>query len=204
MSDSDSSEEDLGDLSPFQRAVHADAYKRALVFEKQVAKYEATGERLDAVVDQMKLWVKNTATEYDPKREIQTFTVAVFPRTPIKELRVRRGGGAGEGWGAPQPRPLPCPLCHSNGLLLFPSPAPQQTIFSIMGFKPPVTRFGDDSDDEAAPPPPDEAAAKIQRLKLIYRGLVLEDGKVFDDYEWKKERWKWSKPYAGGGLLLLV
>ncbi len=20
---------------------------------------------------------------------------------------------------------------------------------------------------------------------------------VFDDYEWRKERWKWSKPYAG-------
>lgn len=36
----------------------------------------------------------------------------------------------------------------------------------------------------------------MKSLKLVYRGKVLEDGDVFDDYEWRKERWKWSKPYA--------
>lgn len=76
----------------------------------------------------------------------------------------------------------------------------QATIFTTLGFKPPVTRFGEDSDDEeaaAAAAAADKDSAKVKKLKLVYRGLVLEDGKVFDDYEWKKERWKWSKPYAG-------
>jgi hypothetical protein len=40
-------------------------------------------------VNQMKLWVKNTATEYDSAKEVQTFVVTVYPETPIKELRVR-------------------------------------------------------------------------------------------------------------------
>lgn len=90
MSDSDtSSDSEPEGLTPFQRIVHRDAYKRALVFEKQVVRYEGTETRLDGIVDQMKLWVKNAATEYDPKREMQTFVITVYPKTPIKEIRVR-------------------------------------------------------------------------------------------------------------------
>ncbi len=57
----------------------------------------------------------------------------------------------------------------------------------------PVTRFEDDEEGAIEAP----TASGSGHLKLIYRGLVLEDGLVFDDYEWRKERWKWSKPYAG-------
>ncbi len=65
-------------------------------------------------------------------------------------------------------------------------------VFEKIGVKAPVTRFDDGEGEIEASP-----ASKTGELKLIYRGLVLEDGKVFDDYEWRKERWKWSKPYAG-------
>jgi hypothetical protein len=67
----------------------------------------------------------------------------------------------------------------------------QDTIFSTVGITAPVTRFDDDDIGEVEPD------ARASKLKLIYRGVTLEDGKVFDDYEWRKERWKWSKPYAG-------
>ena len=183
---SSSSDSEPEGMTPFQRVVHRDAYKRALVYPKQIERYAGASDRLDAIVDQMKLWVKNTATEYDPKKEVQTFVVTVFPKTPIKELRVRRTARA---------TTLPVSVVPSLVACCSRVPALQATIFETLGFKPPVTRFGDDSDDEV--PPPDEETAKLKRLKLIYRGLVLEDGKVFDDYEWKKERWKWSKPYAG-------
>ena len=79
-------------MTPFERAVHADTYKRALKFPAQVQRYEGTEERLDGIADQMKLWVKNTATEYDPKREVQTFVITVYPRTPVKEIRVSKRG----------------------------------------------------------------------------------------------------------------
>ncbi len=83
----DSSDDD--DLLPFERVVKQDAYRRALEFDKQLERYEKTEDRLVAITDQMKLWVKNTASEYDVGKESQTFVVTVFPRTPIKELRVR-------------------------------------------------------------------------------------------------------------------
>ncbi len=85
---SSSEEEDLSAMTPFQRVVHADSYKRALEFPVQIERYSGAASRLDGIVNQMKLWVKNTATEYDPKREVQTFVVTVNPQTPIKELRV--------------------------------------------------------------------------------------------------------------------
>lgn len=86
---SSSEEEDLSDLTPFQKVVHRDSYRRALQYPTQLDRYAGAAVRLDGIVDQMKLWVKNTATEYDPKREVQTFVVTVYPKTPIKELRVR-------------------------------------------------------------------------------------------------------------------
>jgi hypothetical protein len=84
---SDSSDEE--GLTPFEVVVKRDAFKRALKFEQQITRYEATDDRLEAITNQMKLWVKNTASEYDVRAESQTFVVTVFPRTPIKELRVR-------------------------------------------------------------------------------------------------------------------
>ena len=89
QSDDDSGDEDL---IPFERVVKADSYKRALNFDKQLERYEATEDRLVAITDQMKLWVKNTSTEYKAAAESQTFVVTVFPQTPIKELRVREQG----------------------------------------------------------------------------------------------------------------
>lgn len=66
---SDESDGETARLSAFQRAVRKDAYRRAKDFEDQLERYEGTEGRLDDIVHQMKLWVKNTATEHDPDRE---------------------------------------------------------------------------------------------------------------------------------------
>jgi hypothetical protein len=34
-------------------------------------------------------------------------------------------------------------------------------------------------------------------MQLVYCGERLEDGSVFGDYPWEREKRKWSKPYAG-------
>ena len=52
----------------------------------------------------------------------------------------------------------------------------QTTIFETVGIKAPVKRFADE-DGEGEIEPMKEASPS-SHLKLIYRGLVLEDGKV--------------------------